>query len=61
MSEQNGQPKEPEIEEGENAFRRFEELAKRLVTVPKSEIDKARKREKTAKRSALRSITWLRL
>lgn len=45
MSEQNGQRKEPELEEGENAFRRFEELAKRLARVPKEEIDKARKRE----------------
>jgi len=50
MSEQNGQPKEPELEEGENAFRRFEELAKRLVRVPKDEIAKARKAEETRRR-----------
>ena len=44
-----------ELQEGKKAYKDFESLAKRLMRVPKREVDTLAKREQTQKRRSKRA------
>jgi hypothetical protein len=41
---------QPNPDDGRSAFERFEDLTKRIVQVPKAEVDKLRKKQESRKR-----------
>ncbi|HSB09620.1 MAG TPA: hypothetical protein VLM38_09060 [Blastocatellia bacterium] len=44
--------KPPSVAQGESEYERFERLAKRIISVPKSEIDKREAEYKKARKAA---------